>query len=638
MINKPPNFPRLRAIYAFSKLSNALSSDILADGSIAERFDIKVSRPVRLSNGTVISQTVLFKAFREALAGEPITPLLDQDGKTLAAEISIDADGSALVKVDGKGFGFANVGLLTPDAAKRVEFFKSSLKRHTLSEGEAEKARALVSKSDFTDDDFLAVVGTLLTSPESFIDSLAPKMKSRQLVLGDLLLEDARYWDQLTAPLGASTSLSEFIANELTSQRKIVLAGDPRNAIRSVALSFCAPALVPIELFRSQDPDTVLLMLEEAAQFADHFGLIGAFEICGDWLSRDARFGPVGEKLLDKLFSDMQRLKDACAIYGAGFVLATARLHQHQEWRRKPAFWRRLTVAAHASLIARAFGSSSIDPMSLFKWAMNVSGKAYYLSICIDAADEPRWRPDWLTQNLLVPDAFGRADAVLKRLPDGVVKEEWTKLVEAARKAPEEEGGVVLANYPAIGQSARYHQPSLTELGEWATFYQLFIDNATIDNLLMLGPVIFSFGIPNECVSPIRKLVADWRQSGTKCEDAKVHAAASLVVYVAVQLKDVSLADAIAEFFIQNASTLGPDGRASEMLFRLVECAAGDPDRSNGPKVLARRLEILAFVLASVHLPDVYDTLKILQKLDAQLARLLGKAIAAARMGSKAAA
>ena len=81
-------------------------------------------------------------------------------------------------------------------------------------------------------------------------------------------------------------------------------------------------------------------MLEEAAQFGDHFGLIGGFEICGDWLSRDARFGPAGEKLLDKLFSDLKRLKDACAIYGAGFVLATARLRQfrpvrHLDQRRK---------------------------------------------------------------------------------------------------------------------------------------------------------------------------------------------------------------------------------------------------------------------------------------------------------------
>src|SRR5258705_4450188 len=104
MIDKPPNFPRLRAIYALSKLSNALSSDILTDGSIAERFDIPVSQPIRLSNETVISRSVLFKAFRGAFAGEPITPLVDQDGKSLAQRNSINANGSCMLRRSCKAF------------------------------------------------------------------------------------------------------------------------------------------------------------------------------------------------------------------------------------------------------------------------------------------------------------------------------------------------------------------------------------------------------------------------------------------------------------------------------------------------------------------------------------------------------
>jgi hypothetical protein len=108
-----------------------------------------------------------------------------------------------------------------------------------------------------------------------------------------------------------------------------------------------------------------------------------------------------------------------------------------------------------------------------------------------------------------------------------------------------------------------------------------------------------------------------------------------LAVYIAMQLKDPILADSVADFFIGTASTLNVD--PSEILFRLVECAAADPDRNKGQKVLAKRLETLAFVLGPAHLPDVYDTLRVLQKLDADLARLLGRAIAAARMGAKAA-
>jgi hypothetical protein len=459
-------------------------------------------------------------------------------------------------------------------------------------------------------------------------------MLSRQLALGDLLPEETNYWDQLTAPLDASSSLSQFIADELRTQRQFLLAEDPQKAIRSISLSFCAPALVPIELFRALNADTVFSMLEEAVQFADHFGLVGAFEICGDWLPRDSRFGPIGEKLLDRLFVDEQRLKDSCWLYGAGFVLATSRLHQHQVLRRKPAFWRRLTVAAHASLIARAVSSSNIDPQSLFKWAMGVSGKAYYASICLDSYDEPRWRPDWLTPNMLVADAFGRIDAVLKRLPEGLASEHWAKRIEGAPKLLGDRDAI-LAIYPAIGESGARTQPTLHEIGELAELYRAFIDKPTVDSFLIAGPLFFSFGIPAECVLPAAKVVAELRRRPTNWEDGKLQGVAMLAVYIAMQLKDPILADSVADFFIGTASTLNVD--PSEILFRLVECAAADPDRNKGQKVLAKRLETLAFVLGPAHLPDVYDTLRVLQKLDADLARLLGRAIAAARMGAKAA-
>src|SRR5262245_65373303 len=97
-MKKPPNFPTIRALYALKKLSQGLNSDALSDGSVAKRFEFNITRPVELSNGTAMSRTDLFRAFRQGLAGETITPLSDQDGKQITAEISFEADGSALVR------------------------------------------------------------------------------------------------------------------------------------------------------------------------------------------------------------------------------------------------------------------------------------------------------------------------------------------------------------------------------------------------------------------------------------------------------------------------------------------------------------------------------------------------------------
>jgi hypothetical protein len=138
-------------------------------------------------------------------------------------------------------------------------------------------------------------------------------------------------------------------------------------------------------------------------------------------------------------------------------------------------------------------------------------------------------------------------------------------------------------------------------------------------------------------MTPVATVIAQLREGPMKLEDGKIQSAVMLAVYIALQVKDRALADSVADFIIQNASTLINEKHAPETFFRLIECSAVDPDRTNSYKVLARRLEILAFVALSDGLPDIYDSLRILQKLDAGLAQLLGKAIAAARMGTKAA-
>jgi hypothetical protein len=294
-MKKPPNFPQIRALYALKKLSQGLNSDVLSDGSVAKRFEFNISRPVELFDGTVMSQADLFRAFRQGLAGETITPLSDQDGNPITAEISFEADGSALVKTGEKGSRFVYAGLLTVDVSKRLEYLDKYLARNTLAEIHAERLHELVSKSDFSDDDFLAAVATLSTSPESFGEALLRKVNTRQVAIGEILPDDARHWDQLTAPMVGSNSLLSFIGNELATERSFHLRGDPRKAMWSIALSFCAPGLVPIELVRTCDTDALIQMLEEATQFPDHFGLIGAFEICGDWYGRDPRFGPLAK-------------------------------------------------------------------------------------------------------------------------------------------------------------------------------------------------------------------------------------------------------------------------------------------------------------------------------------------------------
>ena len=129
--------------------------------------------------------------------------------------------------------------------------------------------------------------------------------------------------------------------------------------------------------------------IETILEVEDPFSLVGAFEICADRAAQDQRFVHLGDRLLDGLFGDMQRLTRACALFGAIFVITTAHLATHETLQRRPVFWRRLASAAHASLIVRALGGNGIDPDRIISWAMRLFGDAYYFRLCRISRSSP---------------------------------------------------------------------------------------------------------------------------------------------------------------------------------------------------------------------------------------------------------
>jgi len=125
-------------------------------------------------------------------------------------------------------------------------------------------------------------------------------------------------------------------------------------------------------MFRRLETDRLVTMLERLLDYDDHFAHVGAFEICAESIERDQRFVQLGERFLDRLFSDFSRLQAASEIFGTAFVIATAHLARHERLRRTPAFWRRLVAATHASLVVRVSGVVDATNKELLAWALSI--------------------------------------------------------------------------------------------------------------------------------------------------------------------------------------------------------------------------------------------------------------------------
>lgn len=608
----------------------------MSDGSISEKFKIPTHRAAHLGPQISLNQEQLLAAFRAVLAGKKPAPLIDDNGKTIEVSISFDRKGTAQLETSGAIFSFSNAGLLSPSAEARLQYLEEALKDRTLANIQADALRSKVEGAEFSDDEFLSVIEVLLTAPESFVQTVKAKIATRDLTNSDLLPDNLLYWDNLVAPQAGSKNLDEFIANERQVENSHSISRSPVRAFFGISLSFCAPALVPIDVFKSVPADEVLQTLERAASLPDHFAVAGAFEICADWLGRDDRIEAAGIKLLDQLLGNMDQLKDRCTFYAAIFAMTLARLAQHETLRRKPAFWRRVTAAAHSSLTIRACGTENAE--KVFKWAMEHSGKPFLFSVLLEGDREPRWKPEWLSARHLTADVFGRIDAAVNKLPEEARPSAWTDRITKAREWIVTNSAELFCILPAIGESTRRPMPTdVNALAWFQPFFQNLSDKPSGDTLLLCGPGFYTVGVTQDALLACRGLMAELRKDAPRWNDGDTQYIIQTLSFAALLAQDVLLADSVADFCVEKVRELNDGSSTLDILCRLIECASANPNRDQAMETVARRLEGVAFLAPPSTLLDLHDSLRHLQLLDDALARNLGRAVATSRLGKKAA-
>ncbi|WP_291850651.1 hypothetical protein [Bradyrhizobium sp.] len=630
--NDKDDLRRMRTLFALERIPQSLHSDLLSDGTIATQFNIKTNRPVKLGRDVSISQDALFEAFREAIRTNERVPLLN-DLQILATAFFAD-DGAGLVEVGNERLRFDYAGLLSQEIEQRQRWLTKYLAKNSLTDLVVRELHSMVAGPTFSNDTFLTSVMHLQKSPQALEVRLAEQLDKQRLRPDSLLPDDLDYWDNLTAPLETSNSLADFCTTELRREFDMRMSRDPRLAIWSASLTFCAPGLVPIALLREYDGSVVLAAIEPVLTFSDHFALLGALEIAADWVQRDERFAGPGTRILDALFGEGDNLQNSCGLFATSFAIAGARLGLNHEWRKRPPFWRRLNMAAQASLFARAAGDCNVDAASLFSWAMEHFGPSYYASTCFDLFDEPRWRPDWIRANFLKSDAAGRARFAIRSVPEHLRPPAWHAHFTAIEEKLIKGGTYFLSTLPAVGESARTKQPVLTELGDVVQFYAKFIDEPTNENLMGLAPFLFTYGCPSEAVHAVHVLLAKMR-GAQSAEDKDFQFIITVAVYVSVLYQDAELAEKAADLSLAAARVCEDVDAVRETIFRIIESIGADPDRKRSLDKMAKRLELLAFSLEPKMLYELHAILRFLQRLDDSLIARLARAGAAARLGAR---
>jgi hypothetical protein len=441
---------------------------VLADGTLSATCHVTVQSPVELDPGHAVSRDSLFAAFSAAADGRQPLPLKDLKGKTLKAKVAVGPDGWGAIEIPGRRIRFEGAGLLTGKPARRLELVAQTLTTRSLARSYEEELMRLAGKSDFTPEDFFACGQLLNAAPEAFAAKFEAQLAAGRIGTRELIPDDLRYWDNLTARHEDATTLATFIAGELAAERDRRLSIDAPRALRLISLTFPAPALVPITRLREWDGAEFATMIAGAANVDDHFALAGLFELCADRVATEPDLIPLGQHILNRLLERPDRLRIACTMFGAAFMIATAHLAIHEVLGWRPVFWRRLAAAAHASLVVRVCGVTDIKPDELLNWASAMVGEDYFASTFNDMAAEPQWRPDWIAPQFIHADAVGRLAGALHRVAPEHRPAAWTALIEPVWKQFETEHKLFLTTYPAVLEGERRPQPSLDTLGDLA--------------------------------------------------------------------------------------------------------------------------------------------------------------------------
>lgn len=626
---------RVAGAFAISRLSPQLIRDVVTS-QILDRFQLKGQRTLQLSDRVSIDLDEFNAAVASAAANGSGALNIKDGGKTVTGDLRVEGDGAVVLEAPGHRWRIAHAALLSMEVGRRREALSQVLQRHTLQSSVRGEVLRAIEKESLTNEELLDALKSLNASPESFVQQLAARLQQRGTRVFDFLPEESTYWGNITAPCHESNTLAEFIGHELAEARVARITEDVRRGFVTIAYTLAATELVPFDWLKTLDAEVIVGGLESVVGNTDHaFALAGAFEICADGIGRDERLGPLGEQILDKLFSDPERLVRRCKFLSAIFIIASAQLAVHSETRDKPAFWRRLAAAAHAGWVMHACASANVDESKFLRWALRERGQEYMLSAFHDMYEQPRWQPEWIDAEFLVPDIFGRVYAAVMKLGDAAPAG-WRERLDKIKTWIEEQEMSARTGLPSVLQGSREREMPILS-GPMATQMRTAFDDfarmPSLDGLLGLTAWVEFFGLGAEAVPGAKLVLKQLRANAEGSREDKQSAAAmTLCTRLAVVNGDHELAQAVADAHLERFRLKQGSLSVTQLVFQLVECGAADLDRNRGLEMLANQLTSLALVLPTGDAcGELLVLLEILQKVDSQLAPKLARAVHGAR-------
>lgn len=547
---------KFAAVYALERIPNQIEHDILADAEFITKLPLEIASAIPLEDGSTLSRDMLFDAFRAAIEGKGEQSFQSRKPKVQQVIASFEVDSAVgLFTVNGVKHRILNADLLARSKAQRIAAFERVCAQNNLSARQRNRLEERVLADDFADTDFLEIGAALDDSPEAFSSRLKAQVSRNRLDQTDIVPATENYWDNLLPLPDGATSLSDFLKGPLKSEWEARLKKSGSNAVTFLRRFFISPLVPPGDWLEGLPRETLLELLAGPKNAFEPYALMGCARLCLQVANGDPVVEGIGAKHLAALFENFEYLDAALELYGCVFMLSTAFLASHEQYRQRPVYWRRIAAAAHAACVVESVGPSTGKAGALFSWAIGISGMAFASSVLRDWESEPRWRPDWINGPHLFADVVGRGLHLRKLAEPSTVVPSWEIWLNKAEQAVQARGITLLCGYPCATEGeARPPLENFDDLTELGALYQNAFNRPTLRKFLMVSYAIHCLGVPagfDKGVINILRIIARDKSGPLKVNEQNALALASQVAALtrseklAAELRDACVTKAV---------------------------------------------------------------------------------------------
>jgi len=409
MPNETPTKGAL-AIGLLSFFPDIIRISVSEDLNFRQRFDLTTDATIKLDpSGVSFSRSKLFNAVRDLWGDKaPEIELTSGDGLSWHLAFGENKQGMVLVR-NGVHVVLPDFTCLSPDSAKRLEWFDHAARDLGLNGTRINKWREILSTRPVDDEEVDQLLLEIRLTPPIVAHLIANELRRDTISMSSLVPSDIRYYERLVGELNGEVDLKSFVDAKAAPLIREAINHQPFEGLKRALLLSSHVLLAQCISLDGLPRDDVLRLYKWLERSGDRISQLGGIE-CG--LAHLESF-PELEASLTRMVQafiadDPENEGGRLNLLSSLIAMVDGELVRIGVAKGRPPFWRRLAAIAHASVIEREIVATRVSFSDFNEWAVQGRGQFFYLQSFVDLRSEPRWLPDFVSPDQIKAECIGR--------------------------------------------------------------------------------------------------------------------------------------------------------------------------------------------------------------------------------------